>query len=213
MRAATGAALSLAAAVMVLAGCAAPADKPSAQAPAASAQASPEAGSGAGSAFPSAMLTSPDPAPAQAQPDSAPARVSLADLGINAEVQAVAVEGDTLQVPERGDVVGWMDSSANPGATGPMVLVGHVDTDKAPAVFYDLQDAEIGSTVVVTGADAIAHPYVISEIADYVKAQVPLDRLYGATTSPELRLVTCSGAFDEATGHYQDNTVVYAAAA
>jgi hypothetical protein len=34
--------------------------------------------------------------------------------------------------------------------------------------------------------------------------------VYGPTDSPELRLVTCGGAFDRSIGHYTDNVIVFA---
>lgn len=34
--------------------------------------------------------------------------------------------------------------------------------------------------------------------------------MYGATGDAELRLIGCSGDYDTATGHYLDNTIVYA---
>jgi hypothetical protein len=34
--------------------------------------------------------------------------------------------------------------------------------------------------------------------------------VYLPALRPELRLVTCGGAFDRATGHYVDNVVVHA---
>ena len=44
----------------------------------------------------------------------------------------------------------------------------------------------------------------------YLKAKFPARVVYGATPDAELRLITCGGAFDYATGHYLRNTVVYA---
>jgi hypothetical protein len=35
--------------------------------------------------------------------------------------------------------------------------------------------------------------------------------VYGPVPDPELRLITCGGAFDYATRHYLSNIVVYAA--
>jgi hypothetical protein len=34
--------------------------------------------------------------------------------------------------------------------------------------------------------------------------------VYGKAGYPSLRLITCGGPFDQATGHYVDNIVVYA---
>jgi hypothetical protein len=36
------------------------------------------------------------------------------------------------------------------------------------------------------------------------------DEVYGDTTGPELRLITCGGVFDGNTHHYRDNVIVYA---
>jgi hypothetical protein len=38
----------------------------------------------------------------------------------------------------------------------------------------------------------------------------PTEHVYGNTAGPELRLITCGGAFDSGSGHYQDNVVAYA---
>ena len=55
--------------------------------------------------------------------------------------------------------------------------------------------------------------FLVQRAARYRKAAFPTARVYGATRRPTLRLITCSGAFDSASGHYVDNTVVYAALA
>ena len=41
------------------------------------------------------------------------------------------------------------------------------------------------------------------------KADFPTGGVYGATPDAELRLITCGGTFDPATGHYLSNTIVY----
>jgi hypothetical protein len=43
-----------------------------------------------------------------------------------------------------------------------------------------------------------------------MKDRFPTQAVYGPTPDPELRLITCGGAFDYATGHYLSNIVVYA---
>ena len=41
------------------------------------------------------------------------------------------------------------------------------------------------------------------------KTRFPTDRVYGPTAGPELRLITCGGAFDAATGHYERNVIAF----
>ena len=45
------------------------------------------------------------------------------------------------------------------------------------------------------------------------KTRFPTDDVYLSTLQPTLRLVTCGGAFDPASGHYADNVVVFASLA
>jgi hypothetical protein len=42
------------------------------------------------------------------------------------------------------------------------------------------------------------------------KTAFPVIAVYGNVNYPALRLVTCGGPFDSATGQYLDNIVVYA---
>jgi hypothetical protein len=52
--------------------------------------------------------------------------------------------------------------------------------------------------------------FAVTEMAEYHKTAFPSARVYGATPDPQLRLITCGGAFDYTTHHYVDNIVVYA---
>jgi hypothetical protein len=47
-------------------------------------------------------------------------------------------------------------------------------------------------------------------VARYDKRRFPTDEVYYPTLEPMLRLVTCGGAFDPASGHYTDNVIVFA---
>ena len=42
------------------------------------------------------------------------------------------------------------------------------------------------------------------------KSAFPTSDVYGTSPTPALRLITCDGTFDTATGHYTDNLIVFA---
>jgi hypothetical protein len=44
----------------------------------------------------------------------------------------------------------------------------------------------------------------------YAKDRFPTEAVYGAVPDAELRLITCGGIFDHATGSYLSNVVVFA---
>jgi hypothetical protein len=50
----------------------------------------------------------------------------------------------------------------------------------------------------------------VIKVQTYLKDHFPTQAVYGPTPDAELRLITCGGAFDSATGHYLSNVVVYA---
>ena len=52
-----------------------------------------------------------------------------------------------------------------------------------------------------------------SETWSVGKDAFPTAEVYGPQAGPVLRLVTCGGEFDRATGHYTDNVIAFASAA
>jgi hypothetical protein len=64
--------------------------------------------------------------------------------------------------------------------------------------------------VVVNRADGSSARCTVDRIARFARAFFPSREVLGATASPELRVITCGGAFDWLTGEYRDNVVVFA---
>lgn len=60
------------------------------------------------------------------------------------------------------------------------------------------------------GLPELAATFAVAALRRYSKSSFPDQEVYGSTGHPTLRLVSCGGAFDGATGHYLDNIVVYA---
>ena len=220
----------LAAAVLaaVLAGCSGPVGartpapspaKSTASPPAATADApgsAPEAGD---AAPPSAA---PVPAPTDAADPTAglspqqvaaarPVRLLIPRIGVDTPLVDLGVDADgALEVPTDFARAGWFTRSALPGARGPEVIAGHVDDADGPAVFYRLRDLGPGDTITVERGDGTPVVYRVDGVEQHPKDAFPTAAVYGPAPGPVLRLITCGGSFDRASGHYRDNTVVYA---
>jgi hypothetical protein len=144
---------------------------------------------------------------------AAPARLRIPAIGVDTSLVALALDrAGTLEVPRRFDVAGWWSGGARPGERGPAVIAGHVDSQTGPAVFFGLGRLRRGDGVLVERRDGSLLRFTVRRVERYPKNRFPTARVYGPTRRPELRLITCSGAFDHLTGHYLDNTVVYARA-
>ena len=116
----------------------------------------------------------------------------------------------SMEVPQGAYPVGWYDGSPTPGELGPAVLAGHVDWEGEPGAFYGLRELVPGDAVVIDRADGTTAEFTVDRVEEHSKDDFPSDQVYGDIDHAGLRLITCGGAFDEDTGEYLDNVVVYA---
>ncbi len=70
-----------------------------------------------------------------------------------------------------------------------------------------------GDAIDVRLADGVTAVFRVTGVREYSKSRFPSKAIYGATGFAALRLITCGGAFDYATGHYLSSTVVFASLA
>lgn len=149
-----------------------------------------------------------------ALPSSAPVAVDIPAIGVRSPLHPLGMTpAGTLQVPSgtRYDEAAWYKHSVTPGARGPAVILGHVDSRRrGPSVFFKLGDLRRGDTIRVTRADGVIALFTVDAVRRYPKDQFPTLLVYGDTPHAALRLITCGGAFDRAAGHYVDNVVVFA---
>ncbi|GAB3684530.1 hypothetical protein GCM10028814_23510 [Angustibacter aerolatus] len=138
-------------------------------------------------------------------------RVLVPRIGVDSRLVDLGIAKDgTIEVPTDYDRAGWLETGPVPGARGPAVIAGHVDSRSRPAVFYRLRELRIGDEVVVVRADGRKVRFTVDDVQQYPKNKFPTDEVYGPSPGPVLRLITCGGSFDRSVGHYRDNVVVYA---
>lgn len=140
-----------------------------------------------------------------------PARVEIPRLGIAGPVEPLGLNatGNPV-VPKAPTDIGWYRDSVPPGERGTSVLYGHVTWEGQPATFFRLAEIAPGDKVRVRRSDGSVAVFSVYGIAEYRKKEFPSDQVYGATSEPTLRLITCSGEYDQASDSYRSNLVVYA---
>ena len=116
----------------------------------------------------------------------------------------------TLQAPASTTVAGWYTGSPRPGEIGSSIIAGHIDSTQGPAVFFRLRLLRPGDLVYVRRSDGTLAVFRVYAEHMYPKNHFPTERVYGPTPDAELHLITCGGVFDQATGSYLSNVVVYA---
>ncbi|EST37087.1 hypothetical protein N566_14915, partial [Streptomycetaceae bacterium MP113-05] len=148
-----------------------------------------------------------DPVPA-----SPPTRVAIPAIGVDAPLRGVGLGPDGLlgvPPPRAENLAGWFDGGATPGEPGTAVLVGHVDNEAGPAVFFRLGALESGAEVSVAREDGRTAVFTVYAVELHRKESFPGDRVYRDTSRAELRVITCGGGYAEETG-YQGNVVAFA---
>jgi len=147
-------------------------------------------------------------------PRSVPVSVDIPAIGVSSKLLRLGVNADgAIQVPSvhtEADEAAWYKYSATPGQIGASVIEGHLDSNQGPAVFFRLGALRPGDRVDVTLANGVTAVFRVTGVRAYRKSNFPAKAIYGATDYAALRLITCGGTFDYATGHYLNSTVVFA---
>lgn len=155
-----------------------------------------------------------DPVAPTASSTASPVHISIPAIGVDSDLIGLDRGADGwIEAPTDYDAVGWYEKGVLPGAVGPAVIAAHVDSPTGPAVFFDLPKLVAGNTVSIARSDGTTADFVVTGLQTVEKDTFPTASIYAPVPTPELRIVTCAGAWDPATGHYVDNLVVTAVAA
>ncbi len=171
-----------------------------------------------------AATPKPKPPPPQPPPKKAPKappaplppspakRLAIPAITIEAPVIGLGLDrsGRLYSPPvDNPRLVGWYKDGPTPGEKGTAIAVGHRDTKTGPAVFLNLNVLKPGNTVRVTREDGLTAVFTVDRVRTYDKNRFPDKEVYGPADRPELRVLTCGGAFDRKKG-YAANVVVFA---
>ncbi|WP_030451450.1 class F sortase [Herbidospora cretacea] len=156
-------------------------------------------------------MTKPETAQVEGERSTAvPERVDIPALQMKAPLIKLGLTGDgEVELPpyEKPKIAGWYEGSSVPGDKGAAVIIGHVDTKTAPAVFYRLRELKKGAVVKVVRSDGKTVSYKVDAIEQIPKESFPAEKVY---LGEGLRLITCGGQFDWDAHEYKDNVIVYA---
>ena len=140
-----------------------------------------------------------------------PVRIEIPRIEVASSLVRLGRAPDkTVQVPSRSQVAGWYAPGTRPGDPGSAVILGHVDSDRGPAVFFRLRELRRGDNIDIIRSDGSSVRFAVERTEQYDKRRFPTDAVYYPTMTPALRLVTCGGEFDATAGHYRSNVIVFA---
>lgn len=140
-----------------------------------------------------------------------PKILTITKLGIQSNVESVGLDSQgRMDVPKRVENVGWFNLGFKIGDKGSVVLAGHFDdVSGAPAVFYNLNQLQVGDEVEILDELGKVWKYSVEkkEIYDYDK--VPLEEVFAYKDKHRLNLITCDGVFNQNAKNYSKRLIVY----
>lgn len=153
-----------------------------------------------------------------------PVQVVVAGHRLKTKVSADPMNKDgSLFVPKDPTLVSWGSQQVAPGSGyGTTILVAHINSDGVAGAFSDLAEYKVGEVITVVLADGrrmrygvVAPPIEVNKDNVASRRQELFDQtgsygLPGRAKSGRLLLLSCGGAFDNRTGHYESNIFVYA---
>lgn len=152
-----------------------------------------------------------DPAAPAARSSATPVSVSIPAIGVQSDLEDLhRGSAGELDPPVDWDSAGWFSDGIVPGEVGPAVIAGHVDSPTSAAVFFRLDELVAGDEIHVAMSDGTTRTFTVDRSERAAKSAFPTSDVYGTTPTAQLRLITCDGVFDTATGHYTDNLIVFA---
>jgi len=156
-------------------------------------------------------VTAHEPGGASQRRVPAPVRLVIPAIGVSTRLIRLGITSNhTLQVPLSAAIAGWFTGSPRPGAVGASIIAGHIDSYSGPGVFFRLRELHRGQGMYVARANGSVARFRIVAVRTFAKNRFPTASVYGPVPDPELRVITCGGQFDHATGSYLSNVVVYA---
>ena len=137
--------------------------------------------------------------------------VSIPAIGVSSDIELLTLDSTgALLPPVDFNRAGWYSGGVIPGQVGPAIIAGHIDSITAPAVFANLHKMTPKMKIFVSLSDGTVLTFAADRSQVAPKTQFPSSSVYGTVPTPQLRVITCDGTFNRATGHYDDNLVVFA---
>ncbi|MBJ7597518.1 MAG: class F sortase [Candidatus Nephthysia bennettiae] len=153
----------------------------------------------------------PAPSGVTASRVAPPIRILIPTIGVDSGIVELDQRPDgTIEVPADWNTPGWYARGPAPGEPGPAVILGHLDSFTGPAVFWRLSSLQAGDAVQIDRKDGTHLTFSVSRTATFNVDSFPTSDVYGPSSGPELRLITCGGSYSLSRHQYLSNVVAFA---
>lgn len=142
-----------------------------------------------------------------------PVRLIIPAIEVDAYIQHIGLNADNnkeMDVPSNFTDVGWYEPGVRPGMQGSAVIAGHYNGKDVPeAVFYNLDNLQIGDEVVIMSAERIEDIFRVVKIETYAYDEATTEVFLSDDGKARLNLITCGGQWLVEENVYDTRTVIF----
>lgn len=148
----------------------------------------------------------------QKAPSGLPTRLSIPSIGVDAVIAPAGLTTDgTMDIQKDPDQVGWYKFGTRPGDEGSAVIAGHSGwTGKHGSVFNNLSALKPGDEMSVVDQKGIVATFTVREAKQYDPNADAEFIFMSYDGKAHLNLITCEGAWVNATQSFTHRLVVFA---
>lgn len=140
-----------------------------------------------------------------------PVRLKIPAINVDSVIETVGFtpEGE-MDIPKGPDNAAWFEFGPRPGEIGSAVIAGHYGwKNNIPAVFDDLNKLKKGDKLYIEDDKGAVITFIVRESRIYGKNE-DVSGVFGSKDmGAHLNLVTCEGAWNDASKSYSGRLVVF----
>lgn len=152
---------------------------------------------------------------ARAASSAIPVSVDIPSIGVHAKgMVPLGLNPDkSIQVPDVNtpQVMGWYTRGAHACAPGPnqvpAALLGHINDRAKQGVLVNLKNLKTGDMITVGLSDGTHCQYRVNALAEIKKRAFDTPKVWGPTSTAQIRIISCGGPFVGPPDYYQDNLI------
>lgn len=160
-------------------------------------------------------VSEPDETPIKSESDyqvpaNQPRSIELPTIGARGYIQKVGLDQNgAVAVPGNVNLAGWFVGEATPGKPGLSIIDGHVQGKYSPGIFKNLGKLKPGDIFIVEFGDRSTKRFEVIRVESHAVADAA-QHLFKKqeTIESQLNLITCSGAYNNASHQYDKRLLV-----
>ena len=145
-------------------------------------------------------------------PADMPRKIEISAISLEGMIQQVGVDREgAVGVPSNVNLAGWYTNSVKPGEKGVSLIDGHVSGRYSDGIFKNIHKLAENDEIKMEYGDGSRRSFIVVDVRSYSPQEAASQQYeQHPNIEKQLTLITCGGAFDNASDSYSQRVIVRA---